>query len=1244
MGKLPWVFLLLVGLVGAGGARADIDLVDMWDNATVPASGIVFPNWLKVKVCSFDVWICEGCGAGAENIVGLTLVNFGTAAKADFAGVYWKARCGATDSGLYTMTWAGTYSENSGSYPAWTWAGTSIDVSGCADLCGTPACGAFFTIDVYVDIAPCPTDLSSVRMGFPVKSPGTYWGSITDNYGTKVPWVDTSGGERTIVYALKEGDRDTAAPGDAITYTITYGRPGTNPIQSFVVIDSQPPYTHYLAGSASPAPDSGWDPLPGSPMKLRWTVAGPFATTGGPTDDITFQLTVDWGNGDSFESGSGDVAAPEGKRLYNSATVFFNKAVQDCRDLAVTMPPTIVVRRFLFWKLGDNDVLFSPTYGQSPDEMIYSIFMKNVSSQKTWWDVRIWDSVPSQLTPWDADCGFEDPCTGWTMTPSGCAPASPGRYLSGTTTVLTWKLDMPPEMTLVLRWKAKVRPNTMDGTTAINTVSLLEYGHSRIVGGTGYSGQVANFAHLAPIILPTTYISYVAFAASGIHAYKGECPGFLVDFFPLNRKTQFELRGLQYTGAGWATTGGVSASIGTLIGDCIGGFPGGAGVSGGGTAGCKSERVPAVYEPTDWLGTCPTWPANFIYKLTSNSPVLWQLLTHIEAVESGGRDDNHTPAPATTLNYVGLMHYMYKRYRAGCGDCLGLVNTGVNPYGTFDSDLATTVHLFKWDGTGLAWEHQRTYEIGPESQAFDIGTPLADEGPWRTVSSVGRLIVDHAMNILTTTCNSAVTPTACGNNFATYMPARESGNVTQVAPGNFYGYVGWRAYNAEVVIGNTGATDAKVRVWRYYPDNTIATAPMVAWLNGTSGTWVMASAIVTVQAGIAAANNPRVYDLEGTFFNSSTTGLYKVELVSGGPIQVLHGGQLYIDNSGGSVMHSADGYQSGYEFWLHHAYLTLGGSCDPAVQTINVYCPKQGTGIRCVSNDGYSATYTTSGPDQCVSFVKLSDLAAEGNTRNYRVNVIGSTSRVTVQHIICLNTQKGYTAPFLQTGTHYNIIMPPVVYLGQNFWITVIVVESGGTTMTNYAGTTSFTSTDPGAKIQGAAMEGYNYTWNGCGTNCGVKVFVNVSFSVLGVQTIIAIDTYDGSISGVASTLVVAADVKLEKRRKLTVAASGDTVQFQICWSNYSTSTAYSFTITDAVPMGTSYVPEVASSMLCGSSAPVPGVIVYYSTATTTTPPGTFTSVPGTGSPLSNSRWLRWTIRDVYVNSSGCVCYRVSVN
>jgi len=274
----------------------------------------------------------------------------------------------------------------------------------------------------------------------------------------------------------------------------------------------------------------------------------------------------------------------------------------------------------------------------------------------------------------------------------------------------------------------------------------------------------------------------------------------------------------------------------------------------------------------------------------------------------------------------------------------------------------------------------------------------------------------------------------------------------------------------------------------------------------------------------------------------------------------------------------------------------------------------------------------------------MTDLADEvQDHRNGKFEKTGTAGGDSCQYAYNEVSEKYYALPFVATGVFYGIIAPPVAFVGQNFWITVVVFNVGGATKTDYGGITSFTSTDPGAKIESVGMDGYNYDWTGA--ELGVKIFFNVSFTRIGQMTLLASDTMDGSITGLTTIMVVGADIKLEKLNKLTVASSGDTVQFRICWSNYSTATGYSFTITDAVPLGTVYVPELASLMMCGTSGPAPSFSVAYSTSTATTPPNTaFIYVAPAASPPNTSRWLRWTVRDVYVNSTGCACFKVKVN
>jgi uncharacterized repeat protein (TIGR01451 family) len=295
-------------------------------------------------------------------------------------------------------------------------------------------------------------------------------------------------------------------------------------------------------------------------------------------------------------------------------------------------------------------------------------------------------------------------------------------------------------------------------------------------------------------------------------------------------------------------------------------------------------------------------------------------------------------------------------------------------------------------------------------------------------------------------------------------------------------------------------------------------------------------------------------------------------------------------------------------------------------------------------DNAYSATYTTTGPDQCVAFVNVATVGSGG----HRIVRWQTTNPAIAMYNECQPSHKFFTAPFVQMGVHYQFVAPPVVYIGQSFWMTVIVVAAGGGTREDYCGTTSFTSTDPGAKVENTAMDSYNYTWASsiapcnAGNDNGVRLFVNVSMTKLGVQTIIGSDTTDGSITGLFSLTVVGVDVKFFKSPPLQVAASGDTVRFKLCWSNYSTASAFTFVVTDAVPMGSVFLPEATVAGLdCGSTDGV-ALGVSYSTLTSPAMPAA-ASFSG-GNPIAGTRWLRWTIPVVGIQTSGCACFRAVVN
>jgi uncharacterized repeat protein (TIGR01451 family) len=134
----------------------------------------------------------------------------------------------------------------------------------------------------------------------------------------------------------------------------------------------------------------------------------------------------------------------------------------------------------------------------------------------------------------------------------------------------------------------------------------------------------------------------------------------------------------------------------------------------------------------------------------------------------------------------------------------------------------------------------------------------------------------------------------------------------------------------------------------------------------------------------------------------------------------------------------------------------------------------------------------------------------------------------------------------------------------------------------------------------------------------------------------------DGSIVGVAAITVVGVDVRFVKEPRLVVAASGDTVQFKVCWSNYSSASAFTFVITDAMPMGTTFVPEAGvSALTCGGTDGITLGVAYTTLASPTMPgAASFTG----GNPVAGTRWLRWTVPYAGVETTGCACYRARID
>ncbi|MEK7476492.1 MAG: hypothetical protein AAB152_12795 [Candidatus Coatesbacteria bacterium] len=274
----------------------------------------------------------------------------------------------------------------------------------------------------------------------------------------------------------------TTSPGDTVPYTLVLNVPvsGSGII---TVVDTLPAYLQYVLGSGNPAPDPGWDPNPGPPQRLKWTLAGPFVV--GSTRTVTFSVTEDWGNTEAFEPGSGDVAAPQGSALTNRAYVTWNTGEADVSNLTTANV--------------DWFTLTSSATGNS--DIVYSLTVKNRSASKTWWNVQFWDTVPAGLDVWSTGYGLWDPCFGFTMTPSGCPVATAGKVLSGVSTILTWKIDLAPGATTFVQWRAKVGPGAYCATVT-NEASVLSTGITAVVGGVGASGTPKIVTTLVGAVCP----------------------------------------------------------------------------------------------------------------------------------------------------------------------------------------------------------------------------------------------------------------------------------------------------------------------------------------------------------------------------------------------------------------------------------------------------------------------------------------------------------------------------------------------------------------------------------------------------------------------------------------------------------------------------------------------------------------------------------------------------------------------
>jgi uncharacterized repeat protein (TIGR01451 family) len=243
------VLAVLIAVMGLT-VPASACIVDLGVSDASPSADFLFPNWSKTLVTIFDTEWCDDVTCPLDTdatIAGITIMNYGTAtggAGGDITGVYVCFDCGTVpgcvpggpDSAV--LTYAGVWDMAGTPRPIWTWAG-SLPLD--ADPCVT--CGCMYAMSVFVDIGPCPTEGRTITMGpgyDEIRDPLDP-GGIWDEIPCTAPYVDTADpAPKTITYVTKVADNTIVAPGDTVTYTIFYGRPGTNPLTNVVVMDSLP--------------------------------------------------------------------------------------------------------------------------------------------------------------------------------------------------------------------------------------------------------------------------------------------------------------------------------------------------------------------------------------------------------------------------------------------------------------------------------------------------------------------------------------------------------------------------------------------------------------------------------------------------------------------------------------------------------------------------------------------------------------------------------------------------------------------------------------------------------------------------------------------------------------------------------------------------------------------------------------------------------------------------------------------
>jgi len=814
------------------------------------------------------------------------------------------------------------------------------------------------------------------------------------------------------------------------------------------------------------------------------------------------------------------------------------------------------------WMTADNDILFAPDAVAPDDEIIYTLYFENVSGL-TVADLAVWDTVPAGVQ---------------------YVSSSGGTYDG---TKISWSFPtLAPGGTIALTWQAKVNPAAQADTMVTNR-ALADF--------TGSVGSAA-ITHQARIVPRTVHVGFVSWSANDAASFAG-CTSqvYFINFYPLHKSTEFELRNRWCcgsapcdTGCAAFASGGGLADVSNFVGSCTGG---GTGLQ----PGCKTERAPAQYAPADFAGGysgSPAVPFDFLHKVVSNAPLPYELTM----CQGSSNNDAGTYVMTTSLTHKGYTAYTYLRYTSSViNDTLYTVNTS-------ETD-DTQVHLFMWNPGFFTWDYVTTALVAKESQwAYVPSMP----GHYRVVSTAAPVIVFKG--------NPSIGQTGGYDNFGTLAPDAKTGNlVSAEGDGTFYLYAGHLPAVSTAAVGNVGATNANYEVWKYTPSNIALPSPSTASVTSdlvdSAGTWSLLGT-GTSDAGFSAATNPHVYGDNydaGTF--STQYALYKVKLTSGGPIQVSTGRNVIDRYSGGVVLSSTSGIASGKEFWLHTSESadTVSGK---ALHGFDVFCPAAGMAVHTTSSAGYDATVSTTGPGQVIAFRNLVAPTA-GNRTNWKVSV-ENFGNVLVQANACNIGKKMFNPSFLVAELSFSATAvkqqdPPAPGIGDPVTYRIAVTNTGEATIeeltvvdTVSPVVTAVTTGQPaamGAPTVTQVSGGTMYRWSATGITMAPGV--TYTFTVAGVvgspvgpttvsntALIIAVNAGIGTLrkaanaTGFAVAPVVPPVLNISVVKTQTPASpnEGDPISYSIVVINTGTSTVNYLAVTDTL-----------SPVVVGQAAAQPG-------------------------------------------------------